>query len=177
MTDALSFFLDRYLAEVPVRIHSRDTNEGGGPEWHRSFESWLTDGDGKWQTGLYDETEHCQHPTNERPCPACGDSGLRVRIRHTYRHPVKRTLRVLQSVHVPKDRPRLHVVLEVLAANEGNYILTAQALRSEYAFMWDRERATRFINYALTEFRRCYQEHPALVTDRSDAQLNAEVAA
>jgi hypothetical protein len=28
-------------AETPIRIHSRDTDAGGAPEWHTSFERWI----------------------------------------------------------------------------------------------------------------------------------------
>jgi hypothetical protein len=28
-------------AEVPIRIHSRETDAGGAPEWHTSFERWI----------------------------------------------------------------------------------------------------------------------------------------
>jgi hypothetical protein len=31
--------------EVPVRIHSRETDGGGSPEWHPAFERWIDAGE------------------------------------------------------------------------------------------------------------------------------------
>lgn len=175
---ALAFFLDRYKSEIPGRIHSRDTAENGNPDWSHAFESWLTDGEGRWSTSLSEEQTYCEHPTKERPCPACGDSGLRVRTRHTYRYPAKRALRVLRQIRTPKGRPTLDVLLMALADNEGNYAMTAQALRSQYSVMWEPRRAARLIDFALSEFRRVYRDEPPIhIERRSEAQLNAEVAA
>lgn len=179
MTDAAQFFLDRYQAEVPTKIHSRDTAENGNPEWHRSFESWLTDGEGGWQTHSRDDTEFCNHPTRETHCSVCDGTGLRVKTRHVYRHPAKWTLETrLKPLRVAKGRPRLDEVLEVFAANDGDYGLTIAALRSTYSIMWDKRLAVRHIDFALREFQRCYVEQPpTYVPGRSDAQLDAEVAA
>lgn len=32
-------------AEAPTRIHSRETDAGGAPEWHISFERWIAAGE------------------------------------------------------------------------------------------------------------------------------------
>lgn len=35
------WFMDEAAADIPVRLHSRDTAEDGDPEWHASFRSYL----------------------------------------------------------------------------------------------------------------------------------------
>lgn len=35
-------FAEGWRREVPLRIHDRDVSEGGTPDWHPSFERWLT---------------------------------------------------------------------------------------------------------------------------------------
>lgn len=175
MTGALAYFLDRYQAEVPHKMHSRDTAENGNPEWHRAFESWLTDGDGRWMTHVREDQEVCQHPgVVKGHCPTCDDSGLRVRVRHIYRHPAKRALERLSRQPVPKGRPPLDITLMVLADHDGDIGLTIAALANVYSFMWTRH-ATRWITYALYRFRAAYGEDaPARVLDRSQSQLDAE---
>lgn len=44
-------FAEEWRTEAPLRIHSRETDAGGAPEWHHSFEHWLgvnaVDNDGR----------------------------------------------------------------------------------------------------------------------------------
>ena len=35
------WFMDAAQDDIPVRIHSRDTDDGGTPQWHGSFRVWL----------------------------------------------------------------------------------------------------------------------------------------
>ena len=35
------WFMDEAAADLPVRLHSRDTAEDGDPEWHASFRAYL----------------------------------------------------------------------------------------------------------------------------------------
>lgn len=37
----LSFFRDLWWGEIPLRIHSRDIDGGGSPDWHPEFSRWL----------------------------------------------------------------------------------------------------------------------------------------
>jgi hypothetical protein len=179
MTEDLAFFLDRLNAEIPQRIHSRETDDGGNPQWHRAFELWLTDGDGRWQTMVRDETEFCNHPTqpNGGHCETCDDSGLRSRVRLTFRNPMKRALHRLGCQPVPKGRPKLNTVLWALAENDGNIDLAIAALRSEYEYFWVERRARGWITHALFELRHEYREDaPARVLDKSESQNMAEAA-
>lgn len=50
--------------EAPMRIHSRETDAGGAPEWHPQFERWIDaerDETPRSQTKFY-EPDHRQHP-------------------------------------------------------------------------------------------------------------------
>jgi hypothetical protein len=50
--------------ECPVRIHSRETDAGGAPEWHPSFERWIDaerDETPRTKTRFY-ESDHKMHP-------------------------------------------------------------------------------------------------------------------
>lgn len=178
MTDLLPFFLERYAAEIPTRTHSRETAANGNPEWHRAFEAWLTDGDGKWQTHVREDQDHCSHPTRENPCPTCEGTGLRIRIRSVYRHPVKRALQQLATIPVPKGRPGLDATLIVLAENDGNIGLTIAALAQQHSYFWQPVKARRWILHALWQFRAAYREDaPAKVlSKRSEAQQIADAA-
>lgn len=69
MTDPCVFFLDRVYAEMPQRIHSRDTADDGAPAWAYAFEAYITDGEGHWQTGIREDQDHCNHPTAQSPMP------------------------------------------------------------------------------------------------------------
>lgn len=178
MTDPAQFFLDRYRSELPSKIHSRDVADDGAPQMAHAFESWLTDGSDRWQTHVSEDQDHCSHPTRENPCPTCEGTGLRIRIRSVYRHPVKRALQQLATIPVPKGRPRLDTTLIVLAENDGNLGLTIAALAPQYSYFWNPGKARRWITHALWEFRSAYKEDaPARVLHKSESQQQAEVAA
>lgn len=50
-------------AEAPLRIHSRDVDAGGAPEWHPAFERWI---DAEWhedpRPARFRESNHRMHP-------------------------------------------------------------------------------------------------------------------
>lgn len=177
---ALQFYLDRYRAEMPGRIHSREIADDGSPQFSHAFESWLTDGDGKWNSHVREDQEVCQHPGIVKgPCSTCDDSGLRVRVRHIYRHPCKRALDRLSKQPVPKGRPPLDITLMCLADHDGNIGLTIAALANVYSYFWSPTKAMRWITGALLAFRAEYREDaPArmLRSEKSLSQLEAEAA-
>ena len=178
----VAWFVDRYAAEIPARIHSRETAENGNPEWHKSFESYVTDGDGRWATSGRTDQDFCQHPTlanGDGPCPTCDNTGLREVHRVTFRHPMKRTLHELARLPVPKGRPPLDVVLRALAEHDGDVGFTIAALATTWAFMYQPLKARRWVAHALWECRKTYREDaPAReIRGISESQSIAEVAA
>lgn len=88
--------------------------------------------------------------------------------------PVKRTLKLLSQQWVPKDRPKLDVLLVSLAFNGGNVGMTAQALRPSYSYMWSIQRAERYTDFALRAFWAAYREEDSTYRHLSEAQLDAE---
>lgn len=170
-------FCERFSAELPVRIHSRDTDSGGDLDLHPAFLSYVIDGEQGWQTERGTDLIDCPHPTvvNNAHCDVCDDTGYRPRFRRSYRRPIKRALRLVSQTWVPKDRPRLDVLLVSLAYNDGNVAATAQALRPSYSYMWSIPRAERFVDYALKELRRVYRDEEDS-RPRSEAQQIAEAA-
>jgi hypothetical protein len=180
MTPDVQWFLDRLQAEMPTRIHSREVDDGGSPQWATAFASWLSD-NGQMTT-ISVETDFCHHPTlGGKPghCPTCDDSGLRERHRHTLRRPMKAALRRVSSIPVPAGRPKLHSVLLVLGANGGDFGFTARALAADYAYMARPMQANYWIAIALAAVRSRYREDvPAReIRDKSESQSIAEAAA
>ena len=51
------WYLREVEAEMPVRLHSRETAEDGDPEWHPGFRAWLT-----MHPGATDEDGNVRHP-------------------------------------------------------------------------------------------------------------------
>lgn len=50
MHELVEFFSEEYAGEIPIRIHSRGTDDGhglGGPPYHPDFVAWLEAGDVK----------------------------------------------------------------------------------------------------------------------------------
>lgn len=48
LTERVQFYSTEYMAEIPMRIHSRGTDDGhglGGPPYHPQFEAWLKAGE------------------------------------------------------------------------------------------------------------------------------------
>lgn len=41
----MATFASYWNEEIPVRLHSRETSDGGTPEWHREFANWLSRAD------------------------------------------------------------------------------------------------------------------------------------
>lgn len=41
----MALFASYWNEEIPLRIHSRDTDDGGTPQWHSGFAMWLTRAD------------------------------------------------------------------------------------------------------------------------------------
>ena len=180
MIEATTWFLDRLYAELPARIHSRDTNEAGGPEWHHTFAAYVSDGErNRWQSAYRLDTESCNHPgVTKGHCATCGDTGLRSLDRVKFRHPMKRSLAILGKRPVPKGRPPLDAVLWALAAQDGNVDLAILSLANEWAFMWQYTKARRWVAHALWELRRVYVEDvPAReIRGKSESQAIAEAA-
>jgi hypothetical protein len=176
MSDDAQWFLERLSAEMPVRIHSRETDAGGDPAWHRAFELWLTDGEHHWATHVIEDQDYCRHPTTQGGhCETCDDTGLRIRVRHTFRYPAKRALAALDQIVVPKGRPGYGTTLRTLADNAGYIGFTIVTLRAEYSYFWGANKARRWIAESLTEFRRVYREDaPSPALGKSQAQLDAE---
>lgn len=187
-----SDFLTRARDEFPVRMVSRDLDSGGSPDMHPSLESYITDGEDRWATTRSEDMIECHHPTlacaprcqsdhkhtlrGSSSCDICDGSGWRQRVRRRYVRPVKLSLHTLRLTRwCPKDRPTLDVVLIAFLLNEGNSAMTAQSLRSTYPFMWDRDRAERYIDYALREWQKVFREEPD-GGERSENQLQAEAA-
>lgn len=202
MKEDVQWFLVRLGAELPVRIHSRDTAENGNPELAHAFLAYITDSDAldgnhgdrpcpdgcrkehRYATVHRTEQDFCNHPTlppgAKGHCPTCTDTGLRVRVRKVYRNPMTRALRQLAAKPVRAGRPPLDVVLWALAANDGNVGMAIASLCSEWAFMWAPHKARRWMCHALYEVRAAYKEDvPAQeLRDRiSENQAIAEAAA
>lgn len=179
MTPDTEWFLARLQAEMPSRIHTRETDDGGAPQWAAQFQSWLTD-NGQMTTVTV-EQDYCHHPTlggKAGHCEVCDDSGLRERHRHVLRRPMKAAIRRCGKVDVPPGRPKLDAVLWCLGANGGDFGLTAQALAANHAYMARPSQAMYWIAVALAAVRSRYREDvPARVLPKSESQQIAEVAA
>ena len=182
MTDLIAWFLDRAKAELPSRIHSRDTAENGNPEWHRGFESYITDGEnGHYAAHHRDDQEYCNHPTlTEKEggvCPTCDGSDLRVRTRRLLKHPMKAALGRLSRHPVPSGRPRLDSVLWALLVADGDLGLISAALSPKYACMGSPAFVRTWTMTALIKLRGVYREDvPAKEIRKSESQSIAEAA-
>lgn len=155
MTPDVKWLCDTLRAEIPARIHSRDTDAGGDPAWSHDFESYLFSPNAT----LY-ATDDDLWPTR-------------------LRYPMKRALAELARKPVPKGRPRLDTVLWTLAAHDGNAEMAIAALKVSNAYMHQPAKARRWVSHALYELRRVYREDApgrALRVTKSDAQLDAEAA-
>lgn len=174
MQPDIEWFLDRLRAEVPQRLHSRETDDGGYPQWHGSFTAWMLDGE-----EVRDEQDICYHPTliGKGHCETCDDTGLRIRTRQLYRNPMKRAVRKIGQQPVPKGRPKLDVVLWSLARHDGNVEMAIEALRLESAYMWNVRKARGWIDHALWELRAVYREDAPARIIKSEQQQIAEAAA
>ena len=176
-------FVERFRAEIPARLHSRDTSEGGTPEFHRGFLAYLTDGErGRFATHVTDETDHCQHPTlapGDSDCPTCEGTGLRTVTRHSYRVPVKRALYKLHGWKVPPGRPPFDTLLWTLGCADGDLGITMGILAAQYPMMADYGFAYAWTLTALRSWQRVFTvDAPAKVLrrDKSENQLAAEAA-
>ncbi|HUS17835.1 MAG TPA: hypothetical protein VM536_22800 [Chloroflexia bacterium] len=177
-------FCDRFRDELPARIHSRDVSEGGGPEWHRGFTRYISDGErGQFSSHVTDEQDHCNHPTlrqaqtDARDCAVCEGTGLRVVTRHLYRFPVKRSLWKLHAWKVPAGRPPFDTLLWALGCADGDLGMTAGSLAPKYPRMADPVFARTWTMTAISCFQRVFREEaPAKVLRKSESQSIAEAA-
>jgi len=170
-------FLERARDELPARLHTRELDAGGAPEWSRGFSAYLSDNGSA--TAIVESQDFCNHPTltdAKAHCPTCDDSGLRVRVRHVHRHPMKSALTRLSKMPVPFGRPRFDKVLWALLVSDGNLGMVRSMLSAEYACMGDEAFAERWTATALLKLRRVYREDVGVYRGISENQAIAEAA-
>lgn len=175
-------------------------SELGAPAYTRLFQQWLEHEFTK-TTERY-EGRPCDHPTLSEAqllvnreaerrgaplpfhCATCDGTGRRSGERTEYRWPMRAALariRGLQPVH--RGAPSQHTILFRLAASEGEVARMAEVLMPEYPCMAIRTHVFAHLGNALRKLREKYSETelPRMPrgepTEKSEAQLNAEVAA
>jgi hypothetical protein len=190
LTALVSDFLERARDELPTRLHSRDLDAGGAPEWSRGFATYISDSGSA--TAIIESQDFCDHPTlgcapvcnqthSHVPrvgrCPICDGSGLRQTVRNVNRHPVKASMRRLRKMPVPYGRPRFDKVLWALLVADGNLGLVMQSLSPQYSCMGDERFASRWVCTALLKWRSVHREDVTVYRGLSESQAIAEVAA
>ena len=72
--------------EVPIRIHSREIDAGGAPEWHPEFLKYL-----EWSC-------NCTGSAHDPTCPALRPTRYRASNHKMHRHRLQRALRQLRII-------------------------------------------------------------------------------
>jgi hypothetical protein len=173
------WFIERARAELPMRIHSRDTDDGGYPQWHPSFTSYINDNG--YGTTVEDEQVYCYHPIGKvnGHCEVCDDTGLRIITRSRKARPMKAALLRIGKMPVPSYVPGYQAACWALLVNDGNIAMAGDSLSPTWVIMGNPGLCLRWTHIALKKLKAAYREDvPAReLRDRSDAQLDAEADA